>query len=776
MKCGFSFRFILVAIVIFIGSTHAIPLAAIQSPEPAPSSSEQKRQIGEEIPPIHGKAGGRPMVPKDLFAMPGYDAIVSPDAKMVAVVVHRTAPGAASGDLWGLNHRCELWVIGLNGGARKLLTPKEPVKLSQWNPVWSPDGQQLAFLSTEGDDNAFLEVWDRVTGQVRRLSTSGIDLDSVITGGSGAGSYDGNKLVWLDDRRLMTIVLPKGMHSHGFDDDSKSIGIASEGVKSAAAGIEPTSIVASSPPDRIKELPPPVARLVIFDPVKGALREVGELPASQARDSERDIVLSPDGKWAAINLLEPAHDALSLQNPIDLDSVYSGQIGVVRLAGQASGIRWLEGIRSGYTFLLSWRADNSEFVLSGHSAGNKRQICVAAVNAGSGEWQPIAELKNEQLSNDGKLIRVVGLGILPNNQIALRISNQRQSGDRRHTWWAVAGDRATPLASDDPRLAGKNSPEEKASITVETNDRGRLFTKDPAGHEETLFPEVAQLAQIEEPRYLEFHYSALDGSKQYAELILPYGYVPGTKYPTVVWVYAGDVNTGPNDRVKRDVDSFLNLMLLTGHGYAVLIPSIPLSLAGLPGDPMLHLNDGVDPAVNEAVAMGIADPDRLALFGHSYGGYSVSGLITQSRRYRAGIAAMGFSDLVALYGGFDARYRYTHPNEAAFDPLYLESAQGRMGVPLWADPERYVRNSPIFAADRITTPLLLIDGELDLFETQNQEMFTALNRQGKRAEYICYLGENHYIKSPANILDFWQRAFSWLDTYVKNPTAGNEPK
>jgi dipeptidyl aminopeptidase/acylaminoacyl peptidase len=93
-----------------------------------------------------------------------------------------------------------------------------------------------------------------------------------------------------------------------------------------------------------------------------------------------------------------------------------------------------------------------------------------------------------------------------------------------------------------------------------------------------------------------------------------------------------------------------------------------------------------------------------------------------------------------------------------------------MGVPLLADPARYLRNSPVFAADRITTPLLIVSGDLDMMGIQSEAMFTMLNRQGKRAEFVRYLGEGHELDSPANVLDLWQRVFNWLDTYVKNPS------
>src|SRR5262249_45175188 len=92
--------------------------------------------------------------------------------------------------------------------------------------------------------------------------------------------------------------------------------------------------------------------------------------------------------------------------------------------------------------------------------------------------------------------------------------------------------------------------------------------------------------------------------------------------------------------------------------------------------------------------------------------------------------------------------------------------QGRMGVPPWIEPERYVRNSPVFYADRVTTPVLLIHGDVD-WVSQEEEFFSALQRLGKRAEYVNYLGEDHFLMSPANVLDMWSRIFTWFDSNGK---------
>ncbi len=94
-----------------------------------------------------------------------------------------------------------------------------------------------------------------------------------------------------------------------------------------------------------------------------------------------------------------------------------------------------------------------------------------------------------------------------------------------------------------------------------------------------------------------------------------------------------------------------------------------------------------------------------------------------------------------------------------------------MGNPPWKDSERYLRNSPLTYADRIKTPLMLVQGDMDIIGlTQGQEMFTALYRQNKRARFVRYWGESHVLNSPANIKDFWTRAFDWFDQYF-NATA-----
>jgi hypothetical protein len=206
----------------------------------AAASDTQRAEKSEhpELPAIHGVAGGRAMVPKDLFGIRKYGTeSVSPDGQMIAVEVNRWAPGArrASGqarDEYGmeLNHRIDLWVIDRNTGSRRCLTPREPIELSQWAPMWSPDSKKLAFFSTEGKETAFLEVWDRAKGQVRRMTTVGVDTDAEIDQ-NVAQIY--HQVLWLDNENLLVVLLPPGLHAHKFDEYSRSLALAEAGFHAA---------------------------------------------------------------------------------------------------------------------------------------------------------------------------------------------------------------------------------------------------------------------------------------------------------------------------------------------------------------------------------------------------------------------------------------------------------------------------------------------------------------------------------------------------------------
>lgn len=245
-------------------------------------------------------------------------------------------------------------------------------------------------------------------------------------------------------------------------------------------------------------------------------------------------------------------------------------------------------------------------------------------------------------------------------------------------------------------------------------------------------------------------------------LVLPPSYVPSHRYPVVTWVYAGMVYS---DTADVDVDpansSQLNLGLLAAQGYVVLLPSMPIRnhahvLADMAGT--------VLPAVDRLVALGIADPDRVAVMGQSFGGYSTLGLITQTHRFRSAIGLAVISDFLSAYGTYRPWDRYRDDAQVTLaTPKMDEAGQPGLGASPWDDPWRYFMNSPVLFADRVETPVMLMQGDQD-FEgpEQAEEFFTALYRLGKRAALVRYVGEGHVIESPANVRDMWARMLRWL--------------
>ena len=120
-----------------------------------------------------------------------------------------------------------------------------------------------------------------------------------------------------------------------------------------------------------------------------------------------------------------------------------------------------------------------------------------------------------------------------------------------------------------------------------------------------------------------------DGQQLKGTLLLPTQYRASTRYPLIVAVYGGASGANYLDRFGLEASGPLNMQLLATRGYAVLVPDAPQNL----GTPMFDLAKTILPGINEVIRLGIADPDRLGVIGHSYGGYSVLSLLVQTKRF-----------------------------------------------------------------------------------------------------------------------------------------------
>ena len=279
----------------------------------------------------------------------------------------------------------------------------------------------------------------------------------------------------------------------------------------------------------------------------------------------------------------------------------------------------------------------------------------------------------------------------------------------------------------------------------------------------------AVLREVAPPRVAPIRHAGPDGQPLTSWLFLPPDRAPGSPPPPlVVRAYSGDVNATPPQDDPPPFGLIAGVRVLVGHGYAVLVPSLPKPRGTR--EPMQGLAERILKVVDRAAADpaldGAFDPQRLAIFGHSYGGYTVMAALSQTDRFRAGIAVSGISDLTARWGAAPAPEAVAAEEDAwmTYSAGSVETLQGGMDAPPWVDPARYQRNSPLLAADRIVTPLMLAHGDQDFLPiTQSQAMFSALARQDKDAVFVTYWGEGHIFTSPGNIRDFWRRAFDFLD-------------
>jgi dipeptidyl aminopeptidase/acylaminoacyl peptidase len=275
------------------------------------------------------------------------------------------------------------------------------------------------------------------------------------------------------------------------------------------------------------------------------------------------------------------------------------------------------------------------------------------------------------------------------------------------------------------------------------------------------------IREIKTGRVESILYKATDGSALTAWLLLPPDYSAGTKLPMITIVYPGTMYEAqvPFTFSLYFANFWGHPQLFAALGYAVLLPSMPP--AKNQSNTLETLPDGVLPAVDAVIARGIADPDRVAVAGQSDGGFATVGLITETNRFRSAIESAGFSDLVSLYGTFYGQYRYgdAGPPEQgqALRMLQMEKGFGGLGGPPWVDTDLYRAGSAVLSAGKVETPLMLIHGDLDFIPIQqDEEFFTALLRQDKRAEFVRYGGEWHTISNRANVLDLWKRVADWL--------------
>ena len=164
--------------------------------------------------------------------------------------------------------------------------------------------------------------------------------------------------------------------------------------------------------------------------------------------------------------------------------------------------------------------------------------------------------------------------------------------------------------------------------------------------------------------------------------------------------------------------------------------------------------------------MGVADPDAIGLHGHSWSGYQTAFVITQTDIFAAAVAGAPVSNMTSAYSGI----RWGTGLARQFQ---YEKSQSRIGASLWEEPELYIENSPVFFADKIQTPMLILHGDVDgaVPWEQSIELYLAMRRNGKESVFLQYRDEPHHPQTYPNKLDWAIKMKEWLDYYLKGEPA-----
>jgi dipeptidyl aminopeptidase/acylaminoacyl peptidase len=256
-------------------------------------------------------------------------------------------------------------------------------------------------------------------------------------------------------------------------------------------------------------------------------------------------------------------------------------------------------------------------------------------------------------------------------------------------------------------------------------------------------------------------YRNADGVELQAAVYKPENFDPKKKYPLMVYIYER-LSQNVNNFVRPAPGTSINMAYYVSNGYIVLTPDIVYT-TGHPGQSALKC---VLPAVQSLVEKGYVDRDRIGIQGHSWGGYQIAYMVTQTNVFKAAEAGAPVVNMISAYDGI--RWGTGLPRQFQY-----EKTQSRIGGTPWEYPLRFIENSSIFMADRVQTPLLILqnDGDDAVPWYQGVEMFLALRRLGKEVYLFDYNGEPHGLRKRSAQKDYAVRMQQYFDHFLKGAPA-----
>ena len=253
----------------------------------------------------------------------------------------------------------------------------------------------------------------------------------------------------------------------------------------------------------------------------------------------------------------------------------------------------------------------------------------------------------------------------------------------------------------------------------------------------------------------------VDGVPLKGLLLKPENFDPTRKYPMIVYIY---------ERLSQGLHAFrnpapgtsINPTFYVSNDYLVFMPDIVYTI-GYPGQSALKC---VLPGIQAVADRGFVDEKAIGIQGHSWGGYQIAYMVTQTNRFRAAAPGALVSNMTSAYSGI--RWGTGLPRQFQY-----EQSQSRIGGSLWEYPMRFLENSPVFRADRVETPLMMIHNDEDdaVPWYQGIEYYLALRRLGKEVYLFNYNTEKHGLRKRINQKDYTRRLQEFFDHFLKGKPA-----